>query len=273
MAGDSASKSAAPTIAQLEKTRSAHKGHLTKLEVHIADHETGKQLLSEVGCEQMIAKIHSLESKISDVNERIYELTTAADLDDAVTDSYEIELRITNLLTRLGEIKLNFPPSAPSSAISHSASSTHFAVPQVSQVKLPSFDLPKFNGAFEEWLNFQDIFLATIDSHTALTDAQKLQYLKSCVQGEAASLISSYPLTSGHYAQAWTSLTKHYDNKRRITLAILKKLSSIQPLKVESASGLQKILMVTQECLDKLSVLGYPVPMWDVLLVYHLMEK
>ena len=31
--------------------------------------------------------------------------------------------------------------------------------------------------------------------------------------------------------------------------------------------------MVTQECLDKLSVLGYPVKMWDVLLVYHLMEK
>ena len=273
MAGDSASRTAAPTIAQLEKTRSAHKGHLTKLEVHIAEHETGMQLLSEAGCEQLIAKIHAIESKVSDVNERIYELTPSGDLDDAVSESYDIEHRITSFLTRLHEIRSNFPPSAPSSAVSHSASSTPFVVPPVNQVKLPSFDLPKFNGAFEEWLNFQDIFLATIDSHTALTDAQKLQYLKSCVQGEASSLISSYPLTSGHYAQAWKKLVSHYDNKRRIALAIYKKFASIQPLKVESASGLRKLLMTIDECTDKWTVMGFPVQSWDFLLMCQVMDR
>ena len=152
MAGDSATREV--TVAQLQKTRAAHKGHLTKLEVHIADHETGVNLLNEVSCKNLIAKVQTIEVKVCDVNEHIYELTSAGDMEAAVSDAYDIERRITNMFDRLHEIQNNFPPSAPSSAVPHSASSAQFIVPQVNHVKLPTFDLPKFSGAFEDWLNF-----------------------------------------------------------------------------------------------------------------------
>jgi len=269
MAGDSASREASVTVAQLQRTRTAYKGQLTRLEAHISDHETGAVLLDEHHCAQLTARVQDFTTKISEVNARIFQQTPEEDLNSAVDDAHEIELRIWNILSRLQAIQVNCSAATP--PISQSASSHTF--PSVSHVKLPSFDLPKFSGAFEEWLNFQDIFKATIDGHTALTDAQKLQYLKSCVQGEASSLISSYPLTSGHYAQAWNKLVSHYDNKRRIALAIYKKFSSIQPLKTESAAGLRKLLMVIDECMDKWNVMGFPVDQWDFLLMCHVMDR
>ena len=272
MAGDSVPHPAAATVAQLEKTRTAYKGQLTRLETHVSDHETGVQLLTEPLCEQFTLRVQAVEAKINDINEKIFIQTPEEDMESACDDAHELELRVLNILSRLQEIKNNFPSSVPSSATPSGAFSTQF-VPQANHVKLPSFDLPKFSGAFEDWLNFQDIFVATIDSHTALTDVQKLQYLKSCVQGEASSLISSYPLTGDHYAQAWNKLVNHYHDKRRIALAIYKKFASIQPLKMESASGLRKMLMTIDECMDKWSVLGYPVLQWDFLLVCHIMDR
>ena len=46
-------------------------------------------------------------------------------------------------------------------------------------LKMPKFDLPKFNGQYKGWTPFYEQFLASVDSNTAFPDIQKLKYLKA----------------------------------------------------------------------------------------------
>jgi hypothetical protein len=46
----------------------------------------------------------------------------------------------------------------------------------------PVIDLPVFNGAYQQWTSFKDLFIETIHSNPALSKAQKMQFLKSKVK-------------------------------------------------------------------------------------------
>ena len=40
-------------------------------------------------------------------------------------------------------------------------------------------------------MSFADLFKASVDSNNQLSNSQKLNYLKACVKGEAAKLITA----------------------------------------------------------------------------------
>jgi hypothetical protein len=48
-------------------------------------------------------------------------------------------------------------------------------------VKLPNIDLPKFDGNYERWIPFRDLFEFLIASNLTLSPAQKLHYLRVSV--------------------------------------------------------------------------------------------
>jgi hypothetical protein len=41
------------------------------------------------------------------------------------------------------------------------------------QIKLPSIELPKFNGSYSDWLAFYEAFQGLINENNNLTDTQK----------------------------------------------------------------------------------------------------
>ncbi|GFW59533.1 DUF1758 domain-containing protein [Trichonephila clavipes] len=53
------------------------------------------------------------------------------------------------------------------------------------EIKLPTLSLPTFSGVIDEWLTFSDLFQAAVTNHQNLTGAQKLQYLKGVLKGDA----------------------------------------------------------------------------------------
>ncbi|XP_072764624.1 uncharacterized protein [Anoplolepis gracilipes] len=83
-------------------------------------------------------------------------------------------------------------------------------------VKLPNIDLPKFDGSYERWIPFRDLFESLIDSNAALPNVQKLHYLRSALAGEAAKVINALEITNDNYTLAWNLLKKRYENKRLI---------------------------------------------------------
>lgn len=87
-----------------------------------------------------------------------------------------------------------------------------FTSHSTTQMKLPNMSLPAFDGRYEDWPTFQDLFTASIHNNKSLSGSQKLQYLKSCVKGEAASLIKSFTVTDANYREAWMLLEEQYDN-------------------------------------------------------------
>lgn len=99
---------------------------------------------------------------------------------------------------------------------------------QISQVKLPDIKLPVFDGNFERWLNFHDLFVSLVHTSPNLSTIQKFYYLRSSLTGEALELIQTIPISNDQYPIAWNLLVGRYQNTRRLKLdlrAILVRVS------------------------------------------------
>ena len=70
------------------------------------------------------------------------------------------------------------------------------SVKQSSMIKLPQVNLPHFDGAYYNWLSFRDSYEQMFHFKKDLVDVEKLQYLKTCVSGEAAQLIKHLQTTT-----------------------------------------------------------------------------
>lgn len=57
------------------------------------------------------------------------------------------------------------------------------------QLKLPTIEVPKFNGNLNNWISFYDTFKRMVHENDALNDVQRMHYLKGSVVGTAAALI------------------------------------------------------------------------------------
>ncbi|GFT47216.1 DUF1758 domain-containing protein [Trichonephila clavipes] len=69
------------------------------------------------------------------------------------------------------------------------------------EIKLPTLSLP-FSGVIDEWLTFSDLFQAAVTNHQNLTGAQKLQYLKGVLKGDAQKIVQSLPITDGFHSNS-----------------------------------------------------------------------
>lgn len=51
----------------------------------------------------------------------------------------------------------------------------------------PKIELPEFNGAYNNWVSFRDLFFETIHNNPTLNKTQKMKYLKSKLKGKLKS--------------------------------------------------------------------------------------
>ena len=141
------------------------------------------------------------------------------------------------------------------------------------EVRLPKLELPTFDGNLEEWLSFRDLYVAAVHDNTGLTGAQKLQYLKASVKGDAALLLQSVSITNDNYEQAWDLLNNRYQNRREIVTSTLKRLVNNPPMRSDSPLELRKLVDTTMECIRSLKVMKVPVEHWDVIISYLIVDK
>ena len=122
-------------------------------------------------------------------------------------------------------------------------------------LKMPMFDLPKFDGKYENWKPFHEQFMASVDSNASLPNIQKFNYLKSALTGEASQLISHLPLSNSNYQIALNSLTDRYDNPRLIVKTHIRAIFQLKPLQKESATKLGKLIVAFEENLMAMQAL------------------
>ena len=194
--------------------------------------------------------------------------------DDAATETQAdvcewFDGKVCEIKKKLLEIQILLKPEEPTPGTSTGTGNSQCR----ETVKLPKIEIPTFHGKHEDWTSFADLFLASVHSNSTLSGAQKLQYLKGAVKGEASNLIKSFQITDSNYSEAWKTLKERYDNQREITQAILRRIFNQPFMTKESSSGLQKLLDTTNECIRSLTVLGRPVEHWDDMLVYMVVDR
>lgn len=137
----------------------------------------------------------------------------------------------------------------------------------------PKIELATFEGSYTQWVTFKDLFTETVHNNPSLSNAQKMQFLKSKIKGEPEKLIQHLHISSSNYPVCWSILSHRYDNKRRIFLSHLKNILNIPVSQQKSVSHLKRIHDTTYESVNAIKNLGIDVSTWDPFLVCILTEK
>ncbi|XP_022832139.1 uncharacterized protein LOC111360435 [Spodoptera litura] len=137
----------------------------------------------------------------------------------------------------------------------------------------PKIDIPIFQGNYHQWTSFKDLFTETIHKNPSLSNAQKMQYLKSKITGEAERLIYHLQISSENYEVCWEILNHRYGNQRLIFTSHLNLLLNLPNMSNQTMEMLKKLHDVTKECLHAIQNLGVDISTWDPLLVHLLTQK
>jgi len=140
-------------------------------------------------------------------------------------------------------------------------------------VRLPTIELPKFNGDIADWLSFRDTFESLINKNETIDPIQKFHYLKASLEGPAAQIIKSLEFSAANYTVAWNAICSRFNNKRLLAHNHIKAIVNIGQMKQESAVQIRETIDTLNKHLRALNALEQPTEHWDTLLIYLISTK
>ena len=140
---------------------------------------------------------------------------------------------------------------------------------QKSSVKLPTANIPIFDGKYEDWYEFKDLFQSSVDRNKS--GSQKFQYLKSFLRGNAAGLLKHMRCSEDNYIEAWDRLEARYEKKNLSVQAFVESFLSLPSSKSENIQLLRKITDGADEVIRGLNALQCNNR--DPWLIYLLLQK
>lgn len=140
-------------------------------------------------------------------------------------------------------------------------------------LKLPEVKLPQFNGSSGSWQNFITMFDEGVHNNPDLSDAVKVQYLKSSLQEGAMRLLSHVSPTPENYKLCYETLQRRYNNKKENFGKLFAPLVDMPKQNYESADQIRKMHDTAFECIMAVKNLGICVKNWDPFLVFILLRK
>ncbi|XP_045463807.1 uncharacterized protein LOC123673366 [Harmonia axyridis] len=140
-------------------------------------------------------------------------------------------------------------------------------------IKLPSLNLPSFDGAYDQWLFFRDTFISIIHQNSSLSNIQKFHYLRLSLKGTAAETIKALEISANNYDVAWKLITERFENKQILVNNHIKHLFNLPNILRESNQGLRQLLDGLQKHLRALEALKLPIDKWDALIIYLISIK
>ncbi|ODM96042.1 hypothetical protein Ocin01_10639 [Orchesella cincta] len=183
----------------LKRKRGVEKGNITKAVTWI--NSIDKDLVTVIFLKNKRELVQGYFVKFEEIQSQIEDLCAdEAELMTQLPEREEFENRFLDVVSKIDDIIDEKTPDPQQAA--HSSHTSSF-----SRVKLPQLDLPIFHGKYEDW-DLSRFFVASIDTNTSLSKAQKLQYLKSALKGDAATLVKTLTICDANYDEAWQILTE-----------------------------------------------------------------
>lgn len=113
------------------------------------------------------------------------------------------------------------------------------------QPGLPHVPLPTFDGTYERWFRFKQLFLDLMGKYPSLSSATKLHYLTQSLKGKAENMFSDQVLNENNFNAAWNQLVQRFENKRTIVDIHVNGLLNLKKVTKESSVELRQLV---EEC-------------------------
>ena len=140
------------------------------------------------------------------------------------------------------ELKLNRDIFDVSVKIKRLLQSQPTSVPVKSGMKLPKLDVPKFDGNIIHWRTFWEQFSVSVHSRDALSNAEKLTYLRHALNdGKAKAVVEGLSSSGDQYQEAIDCLKKRFDRPRLIHQAHVSAIMEAPALKHGNGKELRKL--------------------------------
>ncbi|KAL3997642.1 hypothetical protein ACH3XW_11730 [Acanthocheilonema viteae] len=158
-----------------------------------------------------------------------------------------------------------FQPKEPPRSMSHPA------------VNLPQLSLPTFSGDPRQWRQFWSSFNAVVHSQ-AIPEIQKLNYLYSCLKGNALQVVRGYDIAPENYEIIRQFLEDKYGESSTITKLLYNEFQSVKKNErewvgtVEAVERILRQLEALGESLQHSSIetlIESKLPRWILEKVYH----
>ncbi|XP_055715024.1 uncharacterized protein LOC129809241 [Phlebotomus papatasi] len=121
--------------------------------------------------------------------------------------------------------------------------------------KLPSLDIPKFDGSYRTWVSFRDLYTASIHNNDSLKPSQKLQYLQGLLTKQAASAIRNITVSDANYEKAWAVLTNRFEKRHCIVSDHIQTFLSIPKITHPDKTNVREAFSIATEVTQALDAL------------------
>ena len=125
------------------------------------------------------------------------------------------------------------------------------------QQYLPKVELPNFDGAPLEWVDFIVKFRDIVHKQPYLTDSQRHQTLNQHLRGEAKSSVKGYVNDPFGYVMALRTLKHLFGRRAIIARAVLERVLKGKVIGSDDRKGLSSFYYNINECLVTLKQLNY----------------
>lgn len=253
----------------LLQKRSCIKGRITTFSKYL---ETIKLIETQNLSKVLISELEFKLSRFKEVLVQFDDLKNEIEILDStqLEENEKIEDEFCSYISRAQNIIDNFNDlnKDSNSSYHNSASCTTY-----SNIKLPTIQLPSFDGNHLKWMEFRDTFDSLINNNSSIPEINKFHYLRSSLEKGASNVIKSIEFTAVNYKTAWNLLLDRYNNNRILINNHLKALFNFEPINKESFKSLRFMIDYFSKNLRALNALNEPTAQWDTLIVYMMVSK
>ncbi|XP_018314293.1 uncharacterized protein, partial [Mycetomoellerius zeteki] len=262
-----------PELTILNRQRGRVKAKLTNFSNFVARVEEMPGYKEELPlrvekAENLLSEFDVIQSKIEDID----------DTDVQVAERKEFEDTYYHLITKARKLQLSegAPPDQVQHPNSLAATQLNNGLEQFAlkpAVRLPTIELPKFDGNYEHWIPFRDLFESLIASNALIPPVQKLHYLRSALVSDAAKVIAPIEITNDNYKIAWDLLRQRFENKKLITHQLIQTLLDLPSITKESHADLRQLVDNVSQITQNLAKLGQRVEHFAIWVIHIILPK
>ena len=189
----------------------------------------------------MLATLMEAANEVKALDEQVSDLTDDDDeYENNEKDAYEFALAARKVEGKLLAFVDKFEETKPQWSMGVNGAMQPLQQ-RLQQVKLPKFELQKFDGDVVKWRTFIETFDVTIHARSNISNIEKFTYLHGRLLGSALQTIDGMPLTSDNYLKAKDLLEQRYGNQQLIVASHMNALVKINKIVKANAKELRNL--------------------------------